>query len=236
MHRIPMFILLVFLPCTTATAAYPWIPLTHGASLEAWTTIQGDPITRGWQIEGGVLEMDPTVKRGGNILSKREFGNFELVFEWRSSVKGNSGIKYRVKSFDGRILGCEYQMLDDSAFPDSPADRLTASLYDVYDRRSGTTLNPPGEFNHGRIVVCGNRIQHWLNGCLVVDACVGSSEWNKNIADSKFSDVDGFGRNHSGYIMLTDHNSQIAFRNVYVRELPSRSTSSKFRIFRRFRR
>ena len=60
MHRIPMFILLVFLPCTTATAAYPWIPLTHGASLEAWTTIQGDPITRGWQIEGGVLEMDPT--------------------------------------------------------------------------------------------------------------------------------------------------------------------------------
>ena len=53
----------------------------------------------------------------------------------------------------------------------------------------------------------------------MVQAFVGSEEWKQRISESKFSDVEGFGENALGKIMLTDHNSEIWFRNVFIREL-----------------
>ena len=72
-------------------------------------------------------------------------------------------------------------------------------------------------------VVCGARIEHWLNGHLMVTATVGSPDWYARIAQSKFDDVKGFGQNRCGRIMLTDHNDEVWFRNIYLRRvaLPS---------------
>ncbi|MDG2385490.1 MAG: DUF1080 domain-containing protein [Pirellulaceae bacterium] len=222
-----MLLLNAFIACCLANHANAqhWTPLFPGNTLAGWTTQDGKPVKSGWQNSQGTVRLDPSSGRGGNIITDRDFGNFELVFEWKSSQAGNSGIKYRVKKFDGRILGCEYQMLDDEAFPTLNPKQKTASLYDVYDPQFSGNLHPYGQFNQGRIVVCGNRIEHWLNGQLVTRACVGSAEWNARIAKSKFADVDGFGKNKWGRIMLTDHNSQIEFRNVFIRESTVRSHS-----------
>jgi hypothetical protein len=73
-----------------------------------------------------------------------------------------------------------------------------------------------GEYNTSRIVVRGDQIKHWLNGRLIVSATVGSPEWDKRIASSKFSDVPGFGRNRFGRIMLTDHGSEVWYRNFTI--------------------
>jgi hypothetical protein len=72
---------------------------------------------------------------------------------------------------------------------------------------------PAGEFNASRIVVRDNEIQHWLNGQLLLTAMVGDRDWRERVAASKFSDRLTFGQNHRGRIMLTDHGSEVWFRN-----------------------
>jgi Domain of Unknown Function (DUF1080) len=77
-----------------------------------------------------------------------------------------------------------------------------------------------GEFNQSCIVVRGSHIEHWLNGARIVSADVGSSEWYQRVAESKFRDVEGFGENRSGLIMLTAHGSEVWYRNIVLTPLP----------------
>ena len=45
-------------------------------------------------------------------------------------------------------------------------------------------------------------------------ATVGDAEWNRRLAESKFEEREGFGANPRGRLMLTDHGSEVWFRNV----------------------
>jgi hypothetical protein len=131
-------------------------------------------------------------------------------------------LKYRVRKYGNRTLGCEYQILDDSAYVKRLRPKgLTGSLYDIYEPSSAEFVKPVGEFNHSRIVVWGNCIQHWMNGHLIVSAVVGSREWNERMAESKFADIEGFGQNRLGKIMLTDHGSEVWYRNIVLKPLPA---------------
>jgi hypothetical protein len=86
-------------------------------------------------------------------------------------------------------LGCEYQLLDDEKHPDAAANgrkRHTASLYDVLEPSSEKKLNPPGAWNEARIIVRGDRVEHWLNGAKVLEFQLGSEALKAAIATSKF--------------------------------------------------
>jgi hypothetical protein len=48
---------------------------------------------------------------------------------------------------------------------------------------------------------------------------VGDSEWEKRIAESKFSDVPDFSRNQKGKFMLTDHGSEVWYKNFVFERL-----------------
>ena len=208
------------------TRASDWVPMFRDGLL-GWTDQKGNPVTNpGWSVEGGLVHLDRERGAGGNILTEREYGDFELVFEWKVAERANNGIKYRVKDFDGRVLGIEYQVIDDANRQLKPKHR-TASIYDIYETRPHDILRPHGEFNRGRILVQGSRIEHWLNGFLVAIADIGGTEWKERIGRSKFSKVDGFGRNHFGRIMFTDHSDEVWYRNVFIRDLepPPISTS-----------
>ena len=87
------------------------------------------------------------------------------------------------------------------------------SLYDLYEPQSDKQLNPAGEWNHAKIVVQGKRVEHWLNGKQIVAATIGDEEWKKRVEASKFNDVPEFGLNTSGKLMLTDHGSEVWYRN-----------------------
>ncbi|HIF31127.1 MAG: DUF1080 domain-containing protein [Pirellulaceae bacterium] len=215
------------------------IALFDGKTLNGWVTAQGEPVTKGWQVEDGAIKLDRSMGRGGNIFTDRQYGHFILDFEWKIAKGGNSGIKYKVKKFDGRILGCEYQIIDDEGAR-SVNKNSTASLYDVYAPRE-KHVRPVGEFNQSRIVVCGSSIQHWLNGHLVLTAHVGSDEWYAKKEKSKFNDVKGFGENTFGTIMLTDHNSDVWYRNMYLtsiqpKEQRTRRLDNHNRVLRRVAR
>lgn len=216
--------LLVFLLATPLNAQQ-WHPLFDGQSFDGWTSQNGDPVdpesTEAWEVEGGMLHLDRTKGKGGNLLTEREFGDFELVFEWKVAPKANNGIKYRVKDFDGRVLGMEYQVIDDFGNPKLKPKHKTASIYDIYDAKEHALLQPADMWNRGRVLVKNDHVQHWLNGQLIAEAKIGSEDWDQHLAQSKFADVPGFGRNHFGRIMLTDHKDEVWYRNIFIREFPS---------------
>ena len=194
-------------------------PLFDGKSLDNWMTQDGKQITSGWEVVDGMIHLDRAKKRSGHIVTRDEYGDFDLSFEWKIAERGNSGLKYRVRQYGKKTLGLEYQILDDPKFKNgTPSSKgSTGSIYALYEPNEKKTLKPMGEFNSSRIVVHGNYIEHWLNGELIASAKVGDDEWDQRVAGSKFSDAEGFSRNRFGRIMLTDHGAEVWYRNFKLK-------------------
>ena len=200
--------------------------LLASPELGFWMKPNGETAGEGWKLEpGGILHLDG---RGGNIVSREDMGDFELWFEFQISEKGNSGIKYRVKQFDGPWLGCEYQIQDDGAFPNMARKHVSASLYDVYVPRDPKGLQShggAGVWHVGKIEVRNNHVRHWLNGKLMIDRHFGSEDWKDARGKSKFRNREGFGENVLGRLMLTDHGTEVWYRNMFLRRYPQASAA-----------
>jgi len=209
---------IVLLSGVYAAAQQP-IPLFDGTSLQGWVRMDGKPVEEDWEVVDGTLHLKERPGGGANLFTEQEYTDFDLKFEWRIAPKGNNGLKYRVRKYGNQYLGCEYQILDDAAYKLKPRG-MTGSLYEVYEPNAAKRLKPVGEFNQSRIVIRGNHIEHWLNGARIVSANVGTREWYGRVAESKFSNVEGFGENRSGLIMLTAHGSEVWYRNVVLTPLP----------------
>src|SRR4051812_6821159 len=69
-----------------------WRSLFDGKTLNGWRGYKTEAIPAGWRVENGALTKDGRV---ADIVSKDEFGDFELQIEWRIGQAGNSGIFYR---------------------------------------------------------------------------------------------------------------------------------------------
>ncbi|SMP38867.1 protein of unknown function [Neorhodopirellula lusitana] len=186
----------------------------NGIDFTGWVTEKGKPVEQGWEIIDGIIHIKRKKgeKRIGHILTTSQHENFTLEFEWKLTEGTNSGIKYRVRNYDGKLLGCEYQINDEGKTRFDA--HSTGALYALFAPSDQKALNPIGEFNHGKIVVQGNHIEHWLNGKKIVDVEVGSQKWEERVAESKFNIREGFGENRAGQIMLTDHAGEIWYRNL----------------------
>lgn len=190
-------------------------PLFDGRTLHGWTTLDGKPVTKGWEVVAGMIHLKPSSKPTGHIVTEREYGDLVLSFEWKIASGGNSGLKYRVRQYDGDVRGCEYQIIDDDKYHKLVTPKTSAgALYGLFEPNQEKRLNSPGEFNSARIVIRGNHVQHWLNGRLIVSATIGSEEWKARVAQSKFSELKDFALNPRGKLMLTDHGNEVWFRNL----------------------
>ena len=202
--------------------------LFDGKSLDGWVTLNGTPITKGWEVVDGMLHANPNKKqRAGHIKTTRTFENFELEFEWRIAEGGNSGVKYRLKKSESdrglQYYGCEYQLLDDKKHKNANSPNKSAgALYDLYapDTKK-KELEPIDEFNQSKIVVDNGAIEHWLNGKKIVEARIGSEDWNGKIKKSKFDSVKDFAVG-PGAIMLQDHRAEVWFKNIRIKPLPAK--------------
>lgn len=217
---IPVLVLCIIVGIAGHAVAQNYTNLLQDKSLRHWTLPNGNPVEEGWSFDpDGALHL---VGKGDNILTQGEYQNFDLWFDFRISEKGNSGIKYRVQKYETSWLGPEYQIQDDAAFPNQEAKHNTASLYDLVDRSNSIFERrylPINDWNVGRIIVQDNRIRHWMNGNLIIDEHTDSSHFSDAVHASKFKDTEGFGKNCSGKIMLTDHGTEVWYRNVYIRNL-----------------
>ncbi len=195
-----------------------WVSLFDGRSTAGWRVFKEPGVSAGWSVVDGALVTTPP---GGDLISEKEYGDFELSLEWKISSGGNSGIMYRVTEAAEATYetGPEMQVLDDTRHPDGK-NRLTSagSCYGLYAAPAGI-VKPAGEWNAVRIRVKGNHVEHWLNGVKVVAYELGSADWKAKVAASKFKQWPGYGLAARGHIALQDHGDVVAYRNIRIREL-----------------
>lgn len=184
--------------------------LFDGKTLDGWERQNGQPSSNWTAVEG----MLHRTGGGGDLYHRHWFRDFELAFEWKIEAGGNSGVKYRVQPYGNQLLGCEYQIQDDG---NRPFDRqATGALYAVVEPGENKVQHPPGQWNRSRIVVCGPYVEHWLNGERVVAIRIGSADWLRRVASSKFGDREFFGQNREGRIFLQDHGNPVWFREIIL--------------------
>lgn len=212
-----------------------WSFLFDGKKTNAWKgSKNGNAFSDdGWSVSDGTLTINKG-DGGGDIITKKTYGAFELDFEFRLTKGANSGLKYFVADHakpdanSPRYLGLEYQVLDDEVHPDGKkgvvGNRTSASLYDLIPRytkvHNRTVPLKIGDWNHGRLVSQPDgTIQHWLNGFKVVEYERGSNIYHALIARSKYAEIENFGMAEKGHILLQDHNDEVSYRSIKIREL-----------------
>ena len=206
-------------PAQSQSQSSSWRALFDGTSLGAWRGYQTDKLPDGWKIANGELTKNGST---GDLISKDQFGDFELQFEWKIGKGGNGGVFYRGTEEYEHIYWSapEYQLLDDANAPDGK-NRLTsaASAYALYAAPAGV-VKPFGEWNTGRIVAKGAHVEHWLNGQKVVEYELWSPDWESKVAGSKFKPWPNYGRSKAGHIGIQgDHDGELALRSIRIREL-----------------
>lgn len=208
-----------------------WTLLWDGKTGKGWHGAKSASFpASGWSTAGGVLSVNGG---GGDILTNREYRDFELSVDFKLKPGGNSGIKYFVDAgllkSKGEAIGLEYQLLDDARHPDAKmgrdGNRTLGSLYDLITAKNlsdpdspGKRVNPPGEWNRAVIVVRGAHVEHWLNGFKMVEYDRGSPAFRALVAQSKYAGVPGFGEGRQGPILLQDHGGRVEFRSIKLRE------------------
>jgi hypothetical protein len=269
-------LLLAILPLTAQTpSGGDWQVLFDGSGVEHWRGMRGAPFPEDfWTIEDGALTTRPALV-GRDIITKDEYANFELTFEWKISEGGNSGVKYLVDEeapspYRGEMMGLlavwlavcvgvlsllrrqqrflapvaallvltslfavgrindylkysstalEMQILDNARHPNGhdPLKRA-GSLYGLI-AATPDAAKPAGEWNSARILVDGDRVEHELNGQVVVSYQLGSPRMESLISDSHFSDIPAFGTKKGRRIVLQHHQDRVWFRIIRIRHL-----------------
>ena len=171
------------------------------------------------------LDADKKKKLGGiDIVTDEAFENFELNLECKISKNGNSGLFYTVQEIpeytDGWKSSPEMQIMDNQGHKDGLIYRhRTGDLYDLISSNKAMA-RAAGEWNQIRIIKNDGKVEHWMNGEMVLNYDINSPIWSKMINDSKFLPYkENFATTGPGKIGLQDHDDQVWFRNIKIRVL-----------------
>jgi len=194
-----------------------FMPLFDGRSLDGWKGLVADPEKRAkmtkdelaraqaeadarmrdhWKVEDGVLVFDG---KGESLCTRGEYGDFEVLVDWKIAKAGDSGIYLRGSP--------QVQIWDPEANPVGSGG--------LYNNEKGPkdpsekADRPVGEWNTFRIFMIGDRVTVYLNDKRVVDNVVLENYWDRAKAIYP-----------TGQLELQAHGNPLWFRNVYVREIP----------------
>jgi len=215
-----------------ATTEDEWTILFDGTSTENFRGYNKEEFPEaGWEIVDGTLHcmgsgMGEAGGKGGDIITKKKYSNFELSLEWKISEGGNSGIFYLAQELEGKpiyISAPEMQILDNERHVDAKlgkeGNRQAGSLYDLIPAVP-QNAKPAGEWNQVRILVYDGTVVHTQNGENVVEYHLWTDQWKEMCANSKFADMPEFiNTAREGYIGLQDHGNDVWFRNIKIKEL-----------------
>ena len=173
-----------------------WVNLFDGKTLDGWTQRNG---TATYVVDDGAIT--GTTKAGSPnsfLCSNKDYGDFEMLVDWKIKEKGDSGIYLRgtpqVQIWDPNLRkigsGGLFNNKKNPANPSVIADR------------------PVGEWNTFRIKMVGEKVWVWLNGVAVADNVTLENYWDRN--QPIFS---------TGQIELQNHGNTLYFKNVFLREI-----------------
>ena len=208
-------------PAAAKPGADGWTALFDGTDLRAWRGYRSERPPASWRVQDGTLAFVKDSAGRGDLVSREQYGDFELELEWRISPGGNSGIFYRGTE-EGRSIyetAPEMQVLDNTRHVDGRNPLTSAGANYALHAPVRDVTRPVGEWNQVRLVARGPHVEHWLNGVKVVEYEQGSADWQARVAASKFAPLPGYGRQLRGHIVLQDHDDAVWYRNVRVRRL-----------------
>lgn len=173
-------------------------------ALEAHKQKTHDELAAHWRVENGELVNDG---QGLYATTWKDYGDFELLLEYKTVAKADSGIYLR---------GCPQVQIWDST--EEAKFKLGANLGSggLWNNSPGKPGKNPsqkmdkpfGEWNQFRILMVGEKVTVWLNGEKVVDEAVMENYFHrKNPIYPR------------GPIQLQTHGGEIRWRNVFLREL-----------------
>ena len=228
-----IFLVISFTGYQLIDANNEWIYLFDGSTTQGWRAYNGESLPKKWTIRDGVLtfstdsKLEKNMVGGGDIIYYlEEFENFELYLEWKLPEGGNSGIFYHLKEgFNTPYeVAPEYQLLDDYGWEKINNASLeewqkAGADYAMYSPSKNKKLNPAEQWNSSKIVFTAKKVEHWLNGEMILSFIPWSKDWYKRKNESKWKNAKKYGSFKKGYIGLQDHDSPLWFRNIKIRKL-----------------
>ena len=198
-----------------------YVSMFNGKDLTGWQGLVGNPIKRAkmtpeelakkqaeanlkvpdnWFVKDGTIVFNG--KFYDNLCSIKQYGDIEMVVDWRITKKGDSGIYLR---------GSPQVQIWDVTRKESGAQIGSGGLYNNKINISNPLKvadNPVDEWNTFRIKMVGEKVTVYLNGVLVVDNVTLENYWDRTIPIFP-----------KGAIELQAHGTNLAFRDIYVKEL-----------------
>jgi len=178
-------------------------------------SLKGFQLNKHWLIEDG--ELTPSQTPGGIIWTKEKFGDFEVVLEYKTSEKANSGLFFRTDPRNPVQGGFEIQIASAGIYS---GKHVLGSLYDAKEA-AVSAGKPDGEWNTMTLTCKGPMIKATVNGQTTVD--VNIDQWtepkknpdgSKNKFKTPLKDLP-----REGHLGLQYHGQQVWFRNVIVKRL-----------------
>lgn len=198
---------------TAADAPPGFTPIFNGKDLTGW---KATGKAEAWAVEGGHIVCKSG--GGGYLLTEKEYGNFELRFQYKwSKAGGNSGVALRTPAKgDPAYQGMEIQLIDDEGWEKVYKSKLapfqhTGSIYDVQPAARQAN-NPIGEWNAVRIVCQGRDVLVEQNGKELVKANLDAY---KDRAEKNHPGL----KRDKGHLGFQSYNIKVEFKDVVVKEL-----------------
>jgi len=170
--------------------------------ISEWT----DEFKKHWRVENGELVNDG---KGPYATTDKEYGDIELLIEYKTVAKADSGIYLRatpqVQIWDTTKEGGKW-----GRGADKGSGGLFNNTKDAPGRDPLVLADKPfGEWNSFRITQVSNITTVYFNGKLTVDHAVMENFWDRS--KSLFP---------KGPIQLQTHGGEIRWRNIFIREIP----------------
>jgi hypothetical protein len=170
--------------------------------LEKWT----EDARKHWTAENGELVNDG---HGAYLTTDKEYGDIELLIDYKTVPKADSGIYLR-----GTPQVQIWDFTEEAKFR-LGSDKGSGGLWNNSPGAPGKDPlvradRPLGQWNHFRILQVGARTTVYLNDKLVVDFAPMENYWDRKAPLPPL-----------GVIQLQTHGGEIRWRNVFLREIPA---------------
>jgi hypothetical protein len=203
---------------------YGFVNLFNGRDLTGWKALVGNPISRSkmtdttlarvqaeadakmmkdqdWIVKDGLLIF---TGHGDNLTTVKKYGDIEMYVDWKITEKGDAGIYLR---------GTPQVQIWDTSRRDVGAQVGSGGLYNNQKYQSKPLVvadNKIGEWNRFHIIMKGEKVTVYLNGILVTDNIPLENYWDHSIPIFSKEQIE-----------LQAHGTYVAYRNIYLREIPS---------------
>ncbi len=201
---------------------YGFENLFNGINLTGWKGLVSNPIARSKMTAQQLLEtqakVDAKIKtdwvvkdrllvftgHGDNLCTQKQYGDFELFVDWKITEKGDAGIYLR---------GSPQVQIWDTSRREVGAQVGSGGLYNNQKNERNPKVvadNKIGSWNNFHIIMRGAVVTVYLNGVLVTDKVVLENYWDRTLPIFVKEQIE-----------LQAHGTYVAYRNIYIRELPS---------------